>query len=85
MPPPRRPAPRRVTILTVCQTCHLFLRIARQRFDANGWAGLVNRHRVRVSGLLTEEQIDHLQKYLTLTFHPGVPPPVFPPELQGLD
>jgi hypothetical protein len=51
------------------------------RFDPAGWAGLIDRHRSRVAGRLTDEQLERLQSYLTATFRPGVPPPELPPGL----
>jgi len=68
----------RGTIMFTCQTCHLFVRIARARFAPEYWAVLIDRHRVRVQGRLSDEQLALLQSYLTENLHPGVALPDLP-------
>lgn len=66
-------------IMFTCQGCHAFVRVVRARFEPAGWAGVIDRHRTRVAGKLTNEELEHLQSYLTANFRLGVPPPELPP------
>jgi hypothetical protein len=70
----------RGTILNNCTSCHAFVPIVMQQFDAAGWNGLFDRHRDRVPQL-SEPQLAEVRSYLTANFNPDTPPPELPPEL----
>jgi uncharacterized membrane protein len=70
----------RELILSNCTTCHAFVPIVLQQFDRNGWDGLLDRHRPRVSQL-SEEQIETIGSYLAANFNADMPPPELPPAL----
>jgi hypothetical protein len=70
----------RELILSNCTTCHAFVPIVLQQFDRNGWNGLLDRHRPRVSQL-SEEQIETIGSYLAANFNADMPPPELPPAL----
>jgi hypothetical protein len=72
----------RDVILNSCTTCHTFVPIVMQSFDANGWRGLLTRHveNGRVSQL-SAEQVETLRLYLAENFNGDLPPPDLPPAL----
>lgn len=70
----------RSLILDNCTTCHAFVPIVLQQFDAEGWNGLLDRHRPRVPQL-SDEQIETIGAYLAANFNPDYEPPELPPEL----
>lgn len=69
-------------ILNNCTTCHTFVPIVMQQFDANGWTSLLERH---VNGgrvnQLSAEQVAAIHTYLSDNFDGSLPPPELPPEL----
>ncbi len=67
-------------VLFQCQQCHLFVRVVRAQFDEQGWSRLLARHRDRAT-TVSEEQFALLERYLSSTFKPGVPPPDLPEDL----
>jgi hypothetical protein len=71
-------------IMTTCQTCHMFLRVARARFDADKWAVVIANMGQRAGDKITKEQLEHVLKYLTVNLNPSLPPPVLPPGLAEL-
>lgn len=70
----------RSLILDNCTSCHAFVPIVLQQFDAAGWQGLFDRHKDRVPQL-DNQQIASIQAYLTANFNPLHPPPQLPAEL----
>lgn len=72
----------RETILQNCTVCHTFVPIVMQQFDADGWTGLLDRHREggRVPQL-TVAQVKFIHDFLTATFNEANEPPELPEEL----
>ena len=70
----------RELILQNCTSCHSFVPIVLQQFDADGWSALFERHRPRVPQL-SDAQIQAMRGYLAANFNAATPPPELPPGL----
>jgi mono/diheme cytochrome c family protein len=70
----------RELILQNCTSCHTFVPIVLQQFDADGWTTLFARHRPRVPQL-SDDQIETMRAYLAANFNAATPPPELPADL----
>ena len=67
-------------IVNNCTSCHTFVPIVLQQFEAEGWEGLLDRHRGRVSHL-SDEQVATIHAYVSANFNPEQEPPPLPPAM----
>ena len=70
----------RTIIVEACTNCHTIAPIVLQQFDAGGWRGLLDRHRV-LAPQLDDAQIATIETYLAANFNESMDPPELPEAL----
>lgn len=73
----------RMTILTVCTSCHTFVPVVKAQKLPDEWSATLAAHRQKAPDMPADD-FDRIQVFLSDHFNPDNPPPTLPPALEAL-